>query len=162
MGKRGRGAPPLEVRFWEKVEKTDTCWNWTAAISTSGYGVIQDSGKVRYAHRMSYELANGPIATGLVIDHTCHSKACVNPGHLRAVSNKQNLENRDRANRQNKHSGVRGVSWHKTSGKWIVFVGHNYRKVYGGYYDTIEEAAEAAKNLRNRLHTHNDADRKAA
>ena len=166
MGRRGPGAPPLEVRFWEKVEKTGTCWNWTGSTTKpngEGYGQIAVSGRIRaMAHRVSYEWSKGPIPEGMFLDHTCHNRKCVNPDHLRVVTTKQNAEHRIGANRHNKSSGVRNVTWFAPTGKWLVNVGHNGRKIYGGLYDTIEEAAEAAKALRNRLFTHNDADRKAA
>lgn len=50
------------------------------------------------AHRFSYELANGPIPVGFVIDHLCENKKCVNPDHLEMVSltenNKRNIVRR--------------------------------------------------------------------
>ena len=166
MGKRGRGAPPLEVRFWEKVEKTDTCWNWTGATTKKGgegYGQVTVGGGVKtVAHRASYEMAYGKIPEGLTVDHLCHNTKCVNPEHLRAVTQKQNSENRAGASRRNTSSGIRGVTWHGPAAKWLVQVGHNGKKYNGGLHTSLEEAAEAARELRNRLFTHNDADRKAA
>lgn len=86
----------VESRFWGKVDKTDTCWLWTAATQDNGYGsffIGRVGGRVRLAraHRFAYELAAGPIPDGLVIDHLCRVRNCVNPDHLEAVSNKENL-----------------------------------------------------------------------
>lgn len=71
------------------------CWIWTGMINpTTGYGRISDGGKVKTAHRVMYELSVGPIPEGLVMDHLCHVRACVNPEHLRVVTKRQNcLEN---------------------------------------------------------------------
>lgn len=68
-------------RFWDKVQKTDSCWNWTGCILKKGYGQTYN-GKQQYAHRAAYELVKGPIPSGLVIDHLCFNRRCVNPDHL--------------------------------------------------------------------------------
>jgi hypothetical protein len=165
MGKRGPGAPPLEVRFWEKVEKTDTCWLWTGATTKKGgegYGQIAISGKIKApAHRVSYELARGPIQEGMFLDHICMNKLCVNPDHLREVTPKQNSENLPSRSPRN-ISGHRNVQWNHIANRWVVYVTSNGVRHYGGCFADREEAAEAAKALRNRLFTHNDADREAA
>jgi hypothetical protein len=83
----------LEERFWAKVEKTDSCWLWTAAVNPgTGYGqfAIRHGVPVQ-VHRYSYELANGPIPDGFDVHHTCHVRRCLNPAHLQALSRSQNL-----------------------------------------------------------------------
>lgn len=80
---------PTEERFWEKVEKTPTCWIWTAGAS-AGYGRIHDGGRWRAAHRVSYELHRGIIPEGMTLDHLCRNKLCVNPDHLEMVTSAEN------------------------------------------------------------------------
>lgn len=147
-----------EARFWSKVEKSETCWNWQASKVHAGYGHLGIQGKTIQAHRYSYELQNGPIPEGMEIDHICHNPACVNPKHLRVVTPKQNQENKKGASSRST-TGVRGVYWVKSKKRYIGSVGH-----YGKYYKTrhfrtLEEAAEAVLELRIKLHTHNDLDR---
>jgi len=153
--------PSLEDRLWAKVEKTETCWIWRGAVDQKGYGMIWDEGARPRAHRVSWELVNGPIPEGLQVDHKCHNHACVNPSHLRPLTPKQNNEHR-LGSPVNNTSGVRGVYWHKKAQKWMVSVGHNGRNIYAGLFPTVAEAEAAAIAKRNELHTHNDRDRTVA
>jgi hypothetical protein len=78
---------PPEERFWAKVEKTETCWLWRAALRGGGYGTWNNNG----AHRVAYELLVGPIPEGLHLDHLCRVRNCVNPAHLEPVTVGENL-----------------------------------------------------------------------
>lgn len=73
------------------------CWLWTGARNDNGYGYFYGRAHRSHgAHRYSWMLYRGPIPDGMVIDHLCHVRACVNPDHLRVVSQKANaLENSD-------------------------------------------------------------------
>ena len=79
-----------EGRFWSKVEKTSSCWNWIGAIGSAGYGNFGIDNRTYRAHRVSYEWLHGPIPAGLVIDHLCRNKRCVNPDHLEPVTDRVN------------------------------------------------------------------------
>lgn len=83
--------PPLEQRFWPQVEKTDTCWLWRGWIDKDGYGNIHGFGKQQGSHRVAWMMLNGAVPDGLVIDHICRVRNCVNPEHLRAITFVQNV-----------------------------------------------------------------------
>lgn len=90
-------------RLMSKVEMiTESgCWIWVGACNTAGYGhlVYMDKGKKRWidTHRASYLLYRGTILKGLVLDHLCMVKCCINPDHLEAVTAQENNV------RKNKH-----------------------------------------------------------
>ena len=148
------------ARFLSKVEKTETCWLWTKSKNQYGYGTFGVGQDSWLAHRYSWTQLVGPIPEGLHLDHICHAHNCVNPEHLRTVTNKQNHENLKGALSRSK-TGILGVSWDTSKQKWRAVVGHNYKQVHVGRFDSIEEAEAAVIAKRNELFTHNNLDRAA-
>lgn len=87
----GNRYASLEERFWQKVEKSDGCWEWRGAFRGPGeYGRIRHEGRQLQAHRVSYEINVGPIPEGLTLDHLCGNRPCVNPAHLEPVTAGEN------------------------------------------------------------------------
>lgn len=91
-----RKSTPLIERFFRNVGKrrNDECWEWRGGRDQNGYGIIgkgkRHSGRWQ-AHRLSWTLYNGPIPVGLVLDHICCNPPCVNPAHLRACTQYENV-----------------------------------------------------------------------
>lgn len=67
------------------------CWEWQSWENGVGYGRFFYQGKDWYAHRWAYYAWVGPIPEGLVIDHLCRNTICVNPDHLEAVTQQENI-----------------------------------------------------------------------
>ena len=79
-------------RLGYTVDDVTGCWVWRSANGSSrGYGQFKFNRKNMGAHRFSYEQERGKIPAGLTIDHLCRNRKCVNPSHLEAVTNQENL-----------------------------------------------------------------------
>lgn len=94
-------------RFWKKVDKVNSlngCWLWTASVSNH-YGRFSIGKQTAYAHRFSYELANGAIPAGFYVCHTCDNPLCVNPAHLFLGTHQDNMDDRN-----NKGRMARGIT----------------------------------------------------
>lgn len=78
--------------FFSKIDYGDfsRCWNWKAGFNSNGYGEFWNGFRSMPAHRYSFETFRGRVDDGLVLDHLCKNKNCVNPNHLEAVTTKEN------------------------------------------------------------------------
>ena len=105
--KRGRvvQGKDVETRFWEKVDRgdPDECWEWQAAAHEDGYGRFWHNNRADLSHRVVYELTHGEIPEDEQINHHCDNPPCVNPNHLYAGTQFENV--RDIFERTNPDAG---------------------------------------------------------
>jgi hypothetical protein len=121
--------------FWSKVDQSggpDACWPWLGKINRGGYGEYRQRGSrasLRYswrAHRVAFELVIGPIPSGLVIDHLCRMRACVNPGHMEPVTHLENLRRGKRGGGQFSASELSQVATRYRCGESATAIAADY------------------------------------
>lgn len=98
----------LRRKMRDKSAKEGSCAIWRGHLSPAGYGRISVNNQRQLAHRVAWELTNGPIPQGMTVDHICGRRSCVNPDHLRLATIRQNCQARHGLYAQNT-TGVRGV-----------------------------------------------------
>ena len=134
---------PQGVFDYYTIPVTETgCLLWLGGL-TDGYGVISINRKQYRAHKWNWENIHGQVPHGYVLDHTCHTRACVNDSHLRLATFAQNSANRVGLGTRNT-SGYRNVTWHNYKNKWMVIV----KDQFIGYFDDVHEAGRSAKQAR--------------
>jgi hypothetical protein len=88
-------APNTARSFIERVAipmvVNDECWPWTGQTVTGGYGRLGWQGRREIAHRVAWELFEGPIPEGQWVLHHCDNPPCCNPLHLYAGTQRQNI-----------------------------------------------------------------------
>jgi hypothetical protein len=126
------------ARFASKHRKQGGCWIWQGALDEDGYGTFYLRRMNRRAHRVAWFSARGDLPQGMVVNHTCRNRACVNPQHLQAISASEHAL-RDT-------TSICYVNSQKT----ICPKGHPYDRKYGKQrYCSICQAAKT-KRLRQK------------
>jgi hypothetical protein len=137
-------SPPIE-RLLRRVARSDGgCWEWTGARDSNGYGRCSPKYGEQWAHRLFYRELIGPLPDGLVIDHLCRNRCCVNPAHLEPVTRAENA----------RRSPIVGGVYRERSKKTHCVNGHErtpenlYRAPVTGHTQCRTCRTERARGLR--------------
>lgn len=141
---RRSASTPLQERLAEniQVDPDSGCHIWKPTETSENYGSFRQGNKTILVHRAAWELENGPIPAGMIIDHLCHNRACANVEHLRLVSRTENNTNQQGVRAA---SGYRGV--YQSGSRWQAMTQYKYKRFCIGTYDTPEQAAQAVKDF---------------
>ena len=141
------GTNSQRITDWPNYIKTrviidnNNCWIWQLNCSVTGYGQavsMNESQKGVLAHRLSYEVFNGPIQNGKLVLHSCNKPSCVNPKHLRQGTNQDNSDDMIRAGR---HVHVKAKDYNNKKRKQTILKRLGYIITpKGKFKDTITAA----------------------
>lgn len=93
-----RRNTPILDKLIERYQVKDSCWEWTAAKDTCGYGRVWYQGKNCTAHTVAYSVFVGEIPQGKHVLHSCDNQSCINPEHLSLGDHQENM----------RHKSIRG------------------------------------------------------
>lgn len=135
------------IRLEQNSKRVGECIEYTGTIDPTGYGVIQVNRKRTKAHRLSFELHNGPIPTGMMVRHKCDNRPCINPAHLELGGQMENMA--DMVDRGRSLPGERQPNAKLTDEQVVVILdrlnnGETQRSLsieYGVSHTTIYEIA---------------------
>ena len=140
MAPRRNYATPGEA-FAARTVREGECLLWTGATMTSGYGTLRVDGRMEGAHRFAWTRENGPIPEGLVVDHVCHERRCVEVSHLRLVTQTQNK--RARRERSRGASGYRNVYYRRGR-----YYGQIYKEGKLHFTPELEDLDQVVRDVR--------------
>lgn len=115
----------------------------------TGYRVVMVDEQKMFAHRMIFLYMTSELPP-CDIDHINGDRADNRWSNLRLCSRSENLQNKK--NQRNNSSGVKGVYWHKATGKWVGQIKADGIRHSIGYFETLNDAKSAMKEARARLH----------
>lgn len=115
----------VEERFWAFVKKSTGCWIWTGSKSKNGYGHFLVKRRLEKAHRVSWEIHNGPIPSGLWVLHKCDVKDCVNPSHLFIGNRLDNVRDMIKKGRDARGERASTAKLTEEQVKEILSIGHS-------------------------------------
>jgi hypothetical protein len=143
--------PSTGVFIWKSRGAINSVGFEAGSISSRGYRYIKIDNKQYLDGRLAFLYMTGSFpADGFEVDHIDQIKLNCKWDNLRLATRSQNMHNLNIA--CNNTSGIKGVSWYKTTGRWMAYIYHNKKRIPLGYYTSKEEAAKVVETKRLELH----------
>lgn len=138
--------------YWKKHHGRAAAGMLAGCKMKNGYWCIRYAGALHYAHRIIWEMHNGPIPEGYQIDHIWHNRLDNRIENLRLVTVTEN--NRNQSKLKTNKSGVTGVHWDKKRKKWVATIWINNKIKYLGGFENIVDAITVRKSAEMELGYH--------
>lgn len=138
------------VVSWRKDHGKMKCGAIAGSEDERGYRQIRLHGRMLYAHRIAYFLHTGVDPSFLNIDHKNGNRSDNKFSNLRVGTQSENLCNAK--GHRDSGSGIKGVSWCKSSGKWLAQIQFKKKKEYIGRFSNMADASSAVAKRRDELH----------
>lgn len=138
-----RNEESFKTKRGYSVHKNKYAGKEAGNIGRNGYRYVRVYGKLLLAHRIIWEMFNGPIPEGMEVDHIDTNPSNNDISNLRLATSSNNKWNMNRPSHNT--SGFKGVSLFKATGKYEAYIKFNGRKIHIGFFDTPELAHEAYK-----------------
>lgn len=133
------GYDPISGRLYWKINRGNVKAGSSAGtLHPDGYLVVRFQKKPYQGHRLAWFLHHGKWPEG-TLDHINHNRSDNSLANLRDVPQSVNQKNKSKSTRNT--SGVTGVCFSKSRGKWYALITVDLKRIHIGYYDTLEEAA---------------------
>lgn len=149
MSQLPKGRLPEDMIFvggllrWAKKRGRARAGELVGGRNSKGYRLTAVDGRKIYVHRLVWQLYNGPIPEGMMIDHIDGDNGNNRIENLRLVTAQENVRN----TRRHKHnsSGAMGVSFYKPYKKWKAYININRKQQHLGYFDDVKDAVRARR-----------------
>lgn len=116
------------------------------SLCDNRYKTVFIHGKRYYVHRIIYMMFYGYMP--FEIDHIDRNKLNNRIENLRSVTKSENVANQKI--RIDNKSGIRGISWNNQNKKWLASKQQNNKRIYLGYFETVEQAKMAVEQYLKR------------
>lgn len=130
--------------FWKEKQNGFVPAGAKAGTPRDGYVLVMVDGVNYGAHCIIWEMHNGPIPSGLNIDHEDQVRNNNLIGNLRLVTHAVNMKNKTL--QKNNSSGQAGVSWNTRRKKWVARINANGKKLFLGQFSDLPTAISVRKD----------------
>lgn len=138
--------------LWKEKRRGSKIGAVAGSFANNGYIQVMYDYKQNLAHRIVWQMFNGPIPEGMQIDHINHDRSDNRIENLRLVSNLENHRNKSIS--KNNTSGFVGVRWHKKHQKWIANIKIKGKLIHLGLFNDIDAAIDARKAANEKYKFH--------